>query len=45
MLPCDNGGQWWQCEFREITLLGGDGLPHDDDVFGEFSLLIGGGVA
>jgi hypothetical protein len=30
---------------REITLFGGDGLPHEDDVFGELSLLMGGGVA
>lgn len=37
MAPCDNGGQWWQ--FLDIKLLGGDGLPQDDEfVFGECSL-------
>ena len=44
MGPCDSGGQWWQ--FREMRLLGGDGLPHEDEfVFGECSLLTDDGVA
>lgn len=40
----------WQCAFLMWCelLFGGDGLPHDDEVFGELSFLIpcdcGGGV-